>query len=143
MAAPDPDAEEPSRRRLLPTKAEREAMAALPGLPWREWFYFSFLKVWIGLGFLIVDALIAGEFAEMRDFLGLILGLVVAVYLEFLVYRVLWTRPGPEEERFTPYRPTWYRPVRFGRWTPEAWHPEHFARHLPSTASGPDPHEFL
>ncbi|MCI4325304.1 MAG: hypothetical protein L3K00_05435 [Thermoplasmata archaeon] len=141
MAAPEP--EEAPGPRLRPTKAEREAAVAHPGLPWREWFYFSFLKVWIGLGFLILDALIAAEFAELRNLLGLVLGLVVAVYLEFLAYRLLWTRPGPEEERSTPYQPTWYRPVRFGRWTPEAWHPEQYRRHLPSTTGGPDPHEFL
>jgi hypothetical protein len=144
MATPDAvEPEEPPGPRLLPTRAEREAAVAAPGVPWKDWFYFSFLKVWIALGFLILDGLIAGEFAELRSAGGLVLGLAIAVYLEFLAYRFLWTRPGPEEERSTHYHPTWFRPVRLGRWTPEAFHPEEFARHLPSTVAGPDPTEFL
>jgi hypothetical protein len=137
------DLEEGPGPRLRPTPADRSAAVADPGVPWKDWFYFSFLKVWIGLGFLIVDAMVAGFFAEQRQYVGLVLGTAAAFYLEFLAYRFLWTRPGPEEERSTPYRPSWYRPVRFGRWTPEAWHPEAFARHVPTTTGGPDPHEFL
>jgi hypothetical protein len=134
---------EPPGPRFRPNEAERRAATADPGVPWREWFYFSFLKVWLGLAFLIADALIAGFFAEAHSVVGLVVGLILAVYLEFLAYQVLWSRPGPEEERFTPYRPTFYRPVRFGRWTPEAWHPEQFTRHLPGTGAGPDPNEFF
>jgi hypothetical protein len=140
MAAVDP---EPPGPRFRPTEAERRAANADPGVPWREWFYFSFLKVWIALGFLVFDALIAGFFAEARNLPGLVVGVGVALYLEFLAYQVLWKRPGADEERFTPYRPTVVRPVRYGRWTPEAWHPERFTRHLPSAGSGPDPNEFL
>jgi hypothetical protein len=142
MATPEFDEESPGPR-LRPNKAERERAVADPGPPWKEWFYFSFLKVWIGLGFLIVDAMVAGAFAEVRQYVGLVVARAAVVYLEFLAYRYLWTRPGPEEERFTPYRPSWHRPVRFGRWTPEAWHPEVFARHLPPGGTGPDPNEFL
>lgn len=137
------DLEERPGPRLQPNAAERKAAQADPGVPWKDWFYFSFLKVWVGLGFLIVDAMIAGFFAEQRQFAALVGATAVALYLEFLAYRVLWTRPHPDEERSTPYKPSWYRPVRFGRWTPEAFHPEAFARHVPATAGGPDPHEFL
>jgi hypothetical protein len=140
MAAPDP---EPPGPRLRPTEAERRAAQADPGVPWREWFYFSFLKVWIALAFLIADGLVIGFFVEARSIPGLIGGTAIALYLEFLAFQILWRRPGPDEERFTPYRPSFYRPVRHGRWTPEAWHPEQFARHLPSTVAGPDPNEFL
>jgi hypothetical protein len=142
MAAPDPE-DQPTGPRRRPTEAERRAADADPGVPWREWFYFSFLKVWTALGFLVVDALLVGFFAEAHSVPGVLVGAAVALYLEFLAYQVLWRRPAADEERSTPYRPSFYRPVRYGRWTPEAWHPEAFARHLPGAGAGPDPNEFL
>ena len=131
------------RTRLLgppPTAAERAKALADPGLSWREWFYFSFAKTWIGLGFLIADSILIAGWSEARNWAALVLTLVPALYAEFLAFRVLWTRPGVEEERTTDFRPSWYRPVRVGRWTPEAWHPE-LDRGLRPV--GPDPNEFL
>jgi hypothetical protein len=124
------------------TEDERKAAIADPGVPWRDWFYFSFLKPWVAVGFLTVDALIAGAAAEAHSALGGGLGLVAAVYLEFLAYRVLWTRPDVAEERTTPFQRSWYRPVRIGRWTPEAWYPERYRIRV-ARATGPDPTDFL
>jgi hypothetical protein len=124
------------------TEEERLAAIADPGVPWRDWFFFSFLKPWLALGYLIVDGLIAGAAAEAHSVVGLVIGLAIAVYLEFLGYRLLWTRPDVAEERTTPFRRTWYRPVRVGRWTPEAWYPEQY-RVRAAESTGPDPTDFL
>ncbi|MCI4357275.1 MAG: hypothetical protein L3K18_09115 [Thermoplasmata archaeon] len=137
-----PDGDGGLFRRLRPNPEERHKAIEDPGVPWRDWFYFSFVKAWLALGFLVIDALIAGAWAESHNYVGLALSEAVAVYLEFLAFRYLWTRPGPEEERHGPFSPSWHRPVRVGRWTPEAWYPERFRVQKPGQ-SGPDPHEFL
>jgi hypothetical protein len=125
-----------------PTPEERQAAIDDPGIPWRDWFYFSFLKPWVGLGFLTVDAFVAGSAAEAHSLPGLAVGIAVALYLEFLLYRALWVRPSPTEDRSVPFRASWYRPVRVGRWTPEAWYPERY-RIRAAEATGPDPADFL
>ncbi|HEV8049783.1 MAG TPA: hypothetical protein VGP88_04230 [Thermoplasmata archaeon] len=125
-----------------PTDDEKKAAIEDPGVPWKDWFFFSFLKPWLGLGMLTVDAFVAGAAIEAHSAAALAGGLAVAVYLEFLVYRALWTRPGASESRSEPFRPSWYRPVRVGRWTPEAWYPERFRIRAPG-ATGPDPADFL
>jgi hypothetical protein len=140
MAISSEDEELP---RLLPTEEEKRRAVDEPGVPWKDWFYFSFLKVWVSLGFLILDAMVAAAWSEARNWIGLVASLVVVVYLEFLAFRFLWTRPATTEERFTEFKANWLRPVRRGRWTPEAWYPERFATHQASGRSGPDPNEFL
>jgi len=128
--------------RRPPTDDEKKAAIQDPGVPWKDWFYFSFLKPWIGLGMLTVDAFVVGAAVEARSALGLAVGLAIALYLEFLLYRVLWTRPEPTEGPSTPFHPSWHRPVRIGRWTPEAWYPDRYRMRAPGS-TGPDAAEFL
>lgn len=121
---------------------ERAEAAADPGPSWREWLYFEFLKVWIVLGFLIVDSWIAASWLGPLNAPGLTGSLALALYLEFLAYRYLWYRP--DIERFErDFRPTWLRPVRVGRWTPEAWRLRAGQDPYPGVQSGPDPRDFL
>ncbi len=100
---------------------ERSEALAEPGASWRDWFYWSFLKVWIGgLGFFILDVWVAASWLSPLDVPALVLSLAGALYLEVLAFRWLWYRPDPERERATaPFRPTWLRLRRYGRWTPE------------------------
>lgn len=134
-----------ARRGLLlgppPTPEERKQAIEDPGPSWREWFYFSFLKVWIPLGFLILDTILAAGWVESHNWIGLGVTLAVALYLEFLAFLYLWARLPLEQDRTQPFRPSWFRPVRMGRWTPERWYPERYrgAR----VVTGPDPDEFL
>lgn len=112
-----------------------------PGPTWREWFFYDFLKVWVALGFLIVDSWVATVWLDPFDPYGMAASLLVALYLEILAYRYLWYRPG-EAGRSTRYvfvplwstrarggragevaersRRNWFTPRPFGRWTPEA-----------------------
>jgi hypothetical protein len=128
--------------RPKPTEEERQKALEDPGEPWGQWFYFTFLKVWIPLGFLILDGWIAGAALEVRNYPALVIGLVAAVYLEFLAFRALWAHPPDDESPSRPFRRSWYRPVRFGRWTAESWYPERFRSPTPGR-TGPDPNEFL
>jgi hypothetical protein len=131
----------------LSSRVELEKELALrePGPSWREWALFTGLKPWLGVGFLIADAWIVAAWLEAGSYLGLSVSLAVAVYLEFLLYRYLWYRPDPADAgRRASFRPTWSRPVRYGRWTPEA---ERMRAGLPlegpSAEPGPDLREFL
>lgn len=100
---------------------EKELALREPGPSWHEWLYFTGLKPWLVVGLLIADAWIATAWLEAGSYLGLAVSLAVAVYLEILLYRYLWYRPDPAEAHArTTFRPTWSRPVRYGRWTPEA-----------------------
>jgi hypothetical protein len=113
-----------------------------PGPTWREYFYYSFLKVWIALGLFIVDIWIAAYWLRPINPLGLALSLAAAIYLEFLLYEYLWARPKVDETAARRARRTWLRPVIYGRWTPEA---DRLRQGLPITPGyrGPDPREFL
>ena len=120
----------------------RKQAIAEPGATWRDWFYFEFLKVWIGLALLIVDVLLAASWLDPFDGVALGVTLAVAVYLEYLLYEYLWHRPHPDREP-REYRRTPLRPVRFGRWTPEMWRLRAGEDPLAGAPSGPDPSEFL
>ena len=128
----------------VPKLEEKERTEALaePGPSWREWLYFEFLKVWIALAFLIVDSWIAASWLDPFNAVGLFGSLALALYLEFLAYRCLWYRPDPERWQ-REFRPSWFRPVRVGRWTPEAWRVRAGKEPFPGVATGPDPREFL
>jgi hypothetical protein len=115
-----------------------------PGASWQEWFYFEFAKVWILLGFFVGDSIAAVSFADPFDPALMLSVLFLLSYLEFLAYRCLWFRPDPEKEwRFTEFRPSWLRPVRFGRWTPEAFRLRQGRSAFEEAQVGPDPAEFL
>ncbi|MCI4353104.1 MAG: hypothetical protein L3K14_06935 [Thermoplasmata archaeon] len=123
----------------------RTAAIEEPGASWREYLYLSLAKAWVLLGFGVVDAWIISAWLQPPNVLALGLTLAGAFYLEFLLFRYLWYRPGPDESASTgPFRPSWTRPVRFGRWTPETWRlRDARARGEPAEHHGPDPSEFL
>lgn len=143
---------EPSRHfRYVPrlSGTAREEALADPGPTWHEWFYYSFLKVWIITGFFVVDAwvLVAGIYGIFSGYLVLF-PLVSLVYLEFLAYQFLWRRPsivGTAQRRWEPSRKfhrSAFALVEFGRWTPEG-EAVRAGRSPSAPAHGPDPREFL
>lgn len=124
---------------------EKARARAAPGPPWREWFFYTGLKPWLVVGLLTIDAWIVAGWIEYGSYLGLIGSLALAVYLEFLLYRLLWYRPEPRATRTGgDFRRTWSRPVPYGRWTEEAARARAGVS-LDGSAAGaePDPKEFL
>ncbi|MCI4347212.1 MAG: hypothetical protein L3J97_01165 [Thermoplasmata archaeon] len=122
----------------------RAAAIEEPGASWREYVYLSLAKAWVILGFGVGDAWIIASWLQPPNFGALGLSLVGAIYLEFLLFRFLWYVPGPDESASTgPFRPSWTRPVRFGRWTPEAGRLRKQRDRAGVERPGPDPSEFL
>ncbi len=122
---------------------EKRRALGEPGPTWREWWFQSGSKWYVGLGFLILDVwLLSAAFEAGAATLGF-LALLPALYAEFLLYRFLYYQPpvGPSasEGRF---RRTWTRPVEYGRWTREAAI-EKAGGTVPRAEGGPDPREFL
>jgi hypothetical protein len=139
--------DDPVQRQILRDQLDRvaeEKRLALqdPGPTWREWFYDTAAKWWIGVGFLIVDSWIIVEGFDTGNPIWVIPAVIVALYLEFLVFQYLWRRPNYDAPRRRQFRPSWYAPVPYGRWTPEA----EAARADPSSVvmdDAPRPEEFL
>jgi hypothetical protein len=102
------------------TRGERRAIIAIPGPTWRQWFYYDFLKMWLGLACFIADVLVVVTWIRPLDIPAMTLSLVGAIYLEFLLFRYLWYRPTYAEDAGKPFRPSWTRLTKYGRWTPEA-----------------------
>jgi hypothetical protein len=126
-------------------RVEEEKRQALlePGPSWREWWYFSASKWYVGLGLLIVDSWIISSWFQYGSLLAGILALVGAIYLEFLLYEYLYYRPHPERERRRGRpRAVWFHPVEFGRWTPEGAILRAGGT-IPGTSDTPTPEEFL
>jgi len=122
----------------------RKAAAEAPGPGWREWFYFEFLKVWVCLGLFILDSFVAVVWLQPFNGLGLLATIPPLAYADFLVYQYFWHRPHPEkEDRARQFAPSWHRPVRFGRWTPEMWRVRAGNDPFGGASVGPDPREFL
>ncbi|MCI4331668.1 MAG: hypothetical protein L3K19_07485 [Thermoplasmata archaeon] len=128
-----------------PTPEERAAALANPGPTWREFFLFEFTKIWVLLGFLIVDTIVVASFFHPLDLPAVVIALGACTYLEFIGYQCLWYRP-PLDDRYRrePFRRTWRRWVEFGRWTPEADRRRSGEDPYGADPSlGPDPSEFL
>jgi len=127
-----------------PDPETRKKAIEEPGASWREFLYFELAKVWILLGLFIVDSWILLFWTEPPNALGLALSLAGAFYVEFLLYRFLWYRPDPEGEYLKrEFHATWFRPARYGRWTPEAWRAREGRDPFGDVVVGPDPREFL
>jgi hypothetical protein len=121
---------------------ETEKALADPGPGWKEWFLFSGAKIWVALGFFVIDIWIVESWLAPVNAVGLGLSIAAAVYLEFLAYRYLWYRWDPEAPRESgPFRPTLFRPREFGRWTHEGVLAKQGL--LPSGDAGPRREDFL
>lgn len=114
------DLDAATERRLDRVLDEKRRALAEPGKSWHDWFYFDALRGWVIIGFLIVDSWIAVEWIALGSYAGLGSSLVLAAYLEFLLYRILWYRPEvPVRRRRERFHRTLLQPVEIGRWTPE------------------------
>jgi len=123
--------------------AEKSRALREPGPSWRTWMFQSALRTYYVLGILIADVQVVVFWYEEGSVVGLVVSLVLALYLEFLLYRYLWYRPRPEALLTSgKFHPTWLRPVEYGRWTVEA----DLVRagvSIRRTEEGPSPKEFL
>ena len=111
-----------TREKIERAAEEKRRARAEPGASWNDWLYFQAFKWWIIIAYLVVDSWIAAEWVVLGSALGLGLSLIAAAYFEYLLFEYLWYRPDPDAPRLRPgeFRPTWYKPVPLGRWTPEA-----------------------
>jgi hypothetical protein len=129
-----------------PNPDERKKALEDPGVPWGIWFYRTFLKVWIPLGFLIVDVWVVGYFLEAGEPYLALASLPVCLYLNYVGFAYCYAHPGTDASRSirSEFRPTPLRPFEYGRWTPEG---ERIRAGLPPLAGtepkGPDPDEFF
>jgi hypothetical protein len=144
----DPGGGPPRRKGFLghlglpePTPEQRKEALEAPGPSWREYFYYSFLKVWIVLAFFIIDIWIVASWLLPVNLLAIVLSVGVAIYVELLLYSYLWHRPRIEEDPRS-FRPSAFRPVFYGRWTPEADRVRAGKSAL-LERPGPDPKEFM
>jgi hypothetical protein len=130
------------------TEEQRQAALVDPGPTWREYFYYSFVKVWVCLGFFVLDAVLVASLLNPLQLVALVLAVPLAIYAEYVLYMYLWYRPSLAHalSRREEFRPSWRLPVEFGRWTPESDRIRRgldpFLRRAPSPA-GPDSREFL
>jgi hypothetical protein len=124
-------------------QAEKHGALLDPGPSWREWWFFSASKWYVGLGLLIIDSWILGTWIEAGLWVGALLSLLAAFYLEFLLYQYLYYRPHPDSvRRRGQERSPWVHPVEFGRWTPEG-HAIRSGGTVHRASDGPSPEEFL
>jgi len=140
---PDPVAETAFRAQVDRVAEEKQLARDAPDIPWRAWWFQSGSKWYVGLGFLVVDVWLL-DLAYDANVLALGLGgLVVALYAEWLLYRYLYYVPDPElDDPSKPFRPSWIRPVEFGRWT-EQGAAIRAGGIVAPPEQGPDPKEFL
>jgi hypothetical protein len=123
----------------LVAEEKRRALAD-PGPSWREWWFYSASKWYLAVALFVLDAWLFGAALEASLFAVGLLAMVPTFYAEFVLWQYLYSRtPVGAPTRF---RPTWSRPVRFGRWTAEG----HAIRHggmVIDENGGPDPRDFL
>jgi len=136
--------EEAALRAQMDRVEEEKRLARLdPGPTWREWFLFDASKWWVVLFLLVADSWIVVGWLPTGNIVGMVLSLAAAVYAEYLLGQFLWHRPAPRPTRAAGgFRPTWYHPFPYGRWTPEGL--EAKTTGAPVVTDGtPDPKEFL
>lgn len=124
-----------------PTAQQRKEALEAAGPTWREYFFRSFLKVWIGLALFIVDIWIIVTWIQPLNLALMLATLAVAIYLEFLLYQYLWRRASLSDDP-QKFRPSVFRPVLYGRWTIEA-DLARAGKLAVEPRKGPDPKEFL
>lgn len=123
-------------------KAEKTRALQEPGMSWRTWALHRLLRGYYLLAILILDVSLLVFWIQAGSWVGFVLSVAGALYLEFLFYRFLWYRPHPDSQHRWKFRRTWFRPVPYGRWTPEAQLAKAGAE-VPQTTEGPNPKEFL
>ena len=137
---------------------ERRRAIEDPGPSWKEWFFSSFAKVYLGLAWFVLDAILAATWLEAGLWVGAAGSVPAAAFLEYLAYQYLWfepnpsrsvrspgsRRPAPSEER--PWARRVHRLVRpfpYGRWSHAAARARRGLPAVPDVDAGPDPGEFL
>lgn len=121
----------------------RHAALQEPGPSWTEWAKGPLSKTYLALGFFVADILILVTGLQPLDPIPL-LAVVLAIYLEYLLWQYLWYRPHPDKEsRVNRFHPTLLRPTRFGRWTPEGERARAGVDPFGNETVGPNPDEFL
>jgi hypothetical protein len=116
-----PEALHGLRAQLDRVAEEKRRALADPGPSWRVWWFHHAAKWYVVLGLLIADLWLVTLGVETGGLAFALVALAGLLYLEFLLYRFLWYRPRDEGRRAVgAFRPTLVRPVRYGRWTPEA-----------------------
>ena len=121
----------------------RRSAVQEPGPSWAEWARGSLAKAYLALGFFIADVLLLVTGLQPIDPF-VFAGVVLAIYLEILAWQYLWYRPHPDREsRPGTFHPTVFRPVRFGRWTPEGERARDGVDPFGNEVVGPNPDEFL
>ena len=140
---PDPAAEAAFSAQVDRVSEEKRRAREAPDTPWRTWWFHSGSKWYVGLAFLIADVWIVDLAYSSGALVAGLVALVFAVYAEFLLYRYLYYVPDPEwDNPSAPFRPTWVRPVEFGRWT-EQGAAIRAGGTVAAPEAGPDPKEFL
>jgi hypothetical protein len=136
------------RRGILPEHLkgeERQKAIDEPGPTWKEWAVGTWLKFWVGLGFLIVDGFAIVALLQAGPSVGWKVAAAVAVlplgYMDFLAWSYLWGRLPADPKERREFHPTWRRPFAVGRLNPDyaAWQ----KGELPSQTEGIPPEEFI
>ena len=142
-STPDPAAEFALEAQLDRVEIEKEQARRAPDLPWTAWWFHSGSKWYLVVGYLIADVWLLSAAIEYNVLAVGIVGLIVALYAEFLLYRYLYYVPPDEPTRSDgPFRPSFVRPVEYGRWTPEGA-TLRAGGTVARPETGPDPKEFL
>ncbi|HTT14375.1 MAG TPA: hypothetical protein VMG81_01145 [Thermoplasmata archaeon] len=122
---------------------EKRKALADPGPSWHDWWYFSASKWYLGLLLFILDIWIVAAALEAGLLAVGLLGLVAALYAEFLFWGFLYYVPASESRwAGRPFRPTWHRLTEYGRWTPEG-EAIRRGRRVVVADGAPDPRDFL
>ncbi len=108
--------------RRLTGEARAKALAE-PGPSWSEWAKGTAGKMYVGLGMLILDALVWVSLEESSLRLLTIPAVPLLVYLNYVLYSYLWARPPKDIQTKAQFHRTWIHPFLLGRWDPEykAW----------------------
>src|SRR5579863_6826103 len=89
--------------------ATRRTAVQEAGPTWEQWAKGPFSKTYLALGFFIGDILLLVTGLQPVNPLVLV-AVLLALYLEFLVWQYLWYRPNPDREsRSGTFQPTLFR----------------------------------
>ena len=126
--------------RRLRGEARRKALAE-PGAAWRDWAFATGFKPWIGLGMLILDAMLLASLVETTVPWTALVALPFVLYSNFLLYQYLWARPPKDLRHRSRFHRNWRHPFLVGRWEVdrEKW----VSGHALEDATAVPPEEFI